>query len=103
MSDEPHRYTRAEIDDLRERVDVYRALSAAVDRWPEVSRLASTASSPSVLAEQLSDLLGVNELAARAVTEMQIGRVTGDQRTNILAQLAESEAQLRRAREQQED
>ncbi|MET0821844.1 MAG: hypothetical protein ABWY58_12835 [Aeromicrobium sp.] len=97
MSDEQHRYTPKEVDDLRERVDIFRALTAATDRWPEVAHLASTAPSPRLLVEQLCALLGVNELAATAVTEMQIRRVTEDQRTNIHAQLAELESELARA------
>lgn len=97
MSDERPPYTLAEIDDLRERVDTHRALSAAIDRWPEVSHLASTAASPGLLVSQLCELLGVDETGAKAVTEIQLRRVTVEHRTNITAQLDEMEAELARA------
>jgi DNA gyrase/topoisomerase IV subunit A len=100
MSDEQHRYTPEEIDDLRERVDIFRALSAAIDRWPEVARLAFAAASPRLLVEQLCELLGIGEAGATAITEMQIVRLSEAQREKIRSQLAEQEAELARALEQ---
>ena len=102
MSDN-HQYTPGDIADLRERVDIYRALVAAVNRWPEVARLVFDASTPGLLIEQLRALLDVSEVGARSVTEMQLSRIPVDERAKILHQLESSEAELARALAQGDD
>jgi len=101
--DYDHRYTPVEIIDLRERVSIFQALSDALERWPEVSRLVFEAEMRSDVVEQMAHLLGVTETVAAAVGEMQLMRASKDGRSKIRLQLDESKAQLAQALAQRDD
>lgn len=81
-------------DELREMIHIYAGLSAALARWPDVAALAVESESPVVFAQDLCDLLDIDQLQAVAVSEMQIQRVTRRDRDRVAQQLADLEAQL---------
>ena len=81
-------------DDLRDRIYILGALDAALTRWPEVSAVAYACDSSDALVDGLRDLLGIDEVQATAVMDMQTRRVTRLERQRIADQLAEETAAL---------
>ncbi len=81
-------------DDLRDRIYILEAIDAALTRWPEVSAVAYACDSPDALVDGLRHLLGIDEVQATAVMDMQTRRVTRLERQRIADQLAEVRAEL---------
>lgn len=100
MSDETYRHTPESVRRLRERVEILAGLHNALERWPEVAALAFASASPKSLKAELSDLLGIGEVPAQAVLDMQFRRVSKVERDRMRAEFKESQADLDRAMEQ---
>jgi len=82
------------VDELREQLAIYSAIHAAMTRWPEVSALAAEAEDPDDALQRLCSLLGVSELGARAILDMQLRRVTVLERERMAGRVRELEQEL---------
>jgi DNA gyrase subunit A len=67
----------SELRHAMEQRDICRALVLALDRTPEVVAALGSSNSEDSALVALSDLLGVDEIGARAIVDMQFGRVIG--------------------------
>lgn len=97
MTDEPYRYTQKAIRSLRERIEILAGIDAALQRWPEVAKLAFESESPGTLRNDLAALLDIGPEPAQAILDMQVRRVTRRERARISSELEESRRQLRAA------
>ena len=76
------------------------ALCAALDRRHEVLELLETAPDPDSALEGLGEMLGLEPWAASAVLDLQLVRLTANQRERTAAELAEANARLRKMRQE---
>src|SRR4051794_17643491 len=76
----------------RERLEIVDALAAAIDRREEVIAVAVAAPDPDAAREDVMRLLGVGHGAATAILDVQIRRLTVEQRRRIV----EEQDELRR-------
>jgi DNA gyrase/topoisomerase IV subunit A len=67
----------------RDRLDIFEALLAAIDRRDEVSMVIAEAPDAEAATEAVRDLLGVAETPAREVMNMQWRRLTADFRKHL--------------------
>lgn len=77
--------TDQHVRSLRQRLEIYDALVAAADRRREVFEVVEAAPNGEVAIAHLVELLTVAELGARAVMDMQLRRLTVDERSRIRA------------------
>lgn len=97
MTDEPYRYTQKAIQSLRERIEILAGIDAALQRWPEVAKLAFESETPETLRAALAALLDVGPEPTHAIVDMQVRRVSRSERARISSELEESRRQLREA------
>lgn len=80
-----------------------RAILIGVERAAEVLEVVASCEDADEAVEHLQSLLGVNELGARAVMDVQFRWMTGQQRRHIRARIRELEAERDRLREAAND
>ena len=79
---------------LTERLHIMRAIEDSLARWPEVSALAWEADSADEFVVRLGAVLGLDEIQATAVSELQLRRLPQEQRARIRAEVDDLEAEL---------
>ena len=85
------RRTQHRLDDAQARAHIYRGLVIALDRLDEVIALIRRSPSTDDAREGLKALLGIDELQANAILDMQLRRLAALERQRIIDQLAEYE------------
>src|SRR6478735_204728 len=85
------RRTQHRLDDAQARAHIYRGLVIALDRLDEVIALIRRSPSTDDAREGLKALLGIDELQANAILDMQLRRLAALERQRIIDQLAEFE------------
>lgn len=78
----------------REELTVLDALLRAMDRRDEVFQLIEDSETEDEARHGLGQLLGVSELGSRAVLDLQVRRLTRDQRQRLASRAAELRSQL---------
>jgi DNA gyrase subunit A len=73
---------------------IYEAIEMAQHRWPEVSALAFETETPDSLRHALIRLLGVDELQAAAISDMQVRRLSRREREVISDRVLKLRRQL---------
>jgi DNA gyrase/topoisomerase IV subunit A len=66
-----------------ERLEMFDALVTAIDRRAEVLHVVEEAQDVQVAAARLRDLLGISEIAATMVLDLQVRRLTIDERARF--------------------
>lgn len=84
---------------LLEKISILEGYRAAVERRREVLDLLETAPNPESAADELSTMLGINDLQANAVLDLQLRRLDRSSREGILAELEEAQQRLRLLRQ----
>jgi hypothetical protein len=79
---------------VREQLHIMEAIHQALERWPEVSAAAYDSTSPNDLRNVLIELIGLDEIQANAVMEMQIRRITRLERERIASRVSELRQEL---------
>ncbi|KAA1418267.1 hypothetical protein FE697_020790 [Mumia zhuanghuii] len=77
-----------------ERLQVLAALDTALTRWDEVTALGAASANASAFVHGLRSLLGVDEMGARAVTDLQLRRLSVRERTAIADEVADLRREL---------
>ena len=85
--DEDERHTREELMMLD-------ALLRAMDRRDEVFQMIEDSENEDEARSRVGQLLGVDELGSRVVLDMQVRRLTRDQRQRLASRAAELRSQL---------
>lgn len=83
-----------QVRSLREYLAIYEALVAAQDRRREVFDVVESAQNTDVAIAALSNLLGIGGTGALAVMDMQLRRLTVDERSKIRERCDEVRRQL---------
>ncbi|MDQ3485692.1 MAG: DNA gyrase subunit A [Actinomycetota bacterium] len=88
------RRTRYQLRKAEERAHILRALGKALDRLDEVIALIRAAESAEAARSQLMALLGIDEIQAVAILDMQLRRLAALERQRILDELADREREI---------
>jgi DNA gyrase subunit A len=79
---------------LRSQLHIYGGIEMAMHKWPEVSALAFEAEEPDSLRQALIELLGVDDVQAAAISDMQVRRLSRRERDQIPRRVLELREQL---------
>ncbi|HSD11350.1 MAG TPA: DNA gyrase subunit A [Candidatus Binatia bacterium] len=93
------RRTAFELREAEKRLHVLAGFAIALDHLDEVIVLIRGAVDPSAAKQQLMSRFGLSEIQAQEILNLRLQRLTALERDKILAELAETEAQIRRYRE----
>ena len=80
MDDEAHEYTDDDVRVIRERLHILQPLHDALQRWPEVSDVVYTSTSEKQAKRRLRQLMGIDDVQAQAVMDIQLRRASDDER-----------------------
>lgn len=84
------------IEQVRDQLRIYEAISRAFERWPEVSALAWEAGSTEEFETQLRALLDIDRTQASAIADCQFRRLPREQRARARATVADLNSELAR-------
>jgi DNA gyrase subunit A len=93
------RRTAFELREAEKRLHVLAGFAIALDHLDAVIALIRGAADPSAAKQGLMTLFGLSEIQAQEILNLRLQRLTALERDKILAELAETEAQIRRYRE----
>lgn len=79
---------------IREELMILDALLRAMDRRDEVFQMIEDSENEDEARSRVGQLLGVDELGSRVVLDMQVRRLTRDQRQRLASRAAELRSQL---------
>ena len=91
-ADERNRhYARVDIDDVmrRERLELLEAILAAIDRRSEVSDVVASSESADDAVDRLRELLGISQMGAMEILNMQWRRLARAERREIQQRITE--------------
>lgn len=79
---------------MRDELMILDALLSAMDRRDEVFRIIEDSENEDEARRRVGQLLGVDELGSRVVLDLQVRRLTRDQRQRLASRVAELRSQL---------
>ncbi|WP_181273386.1 DNA gyrase subunit A [Brevibacterium oceani] len=88
---------------LLEKISILEGYRAAIERRREVLDLLETAPNPESAADELSTILGINDLQANAILDLQLRRLDKSSREGIIAELEEGQRRLRLLRDSRQN